>query len=164
MKKKIWVLIIVLIALAILFFWPKYCGGWQGDSTYIKCECIGTTTLFQKFGGSFWCSGIALDKYHCYNFTSTPDKKMTKTEINCPTIEIISEKLRGLFAYKGVVNPDKKDLIDSIILFGQTQLSIVDCITCSKSINNGMPLFTFDDDLRNIYSRRLRSSVQRATE
>jgi len=78
--------------------------------------------------------------------------------------QIISEKLRGLFAYKGVVNPDKKDLIDSIILFGQTQLSIVDCITCSKSNNNGMPLFTFDDDLRNIYSRRLRSSVQRATE
>ena len=72
---------------------------------------------------------------------------------------IISEKLRGLFAYKGVVNPDKKDLVDSIILFGQTQLSIVDCIVCSKSINNGMSLFTFDDDLRNIYSKRLRSSM-----
>jgi predicted nucleic-acid-binding protein len=44
--------------------------------------------------------------------------------------QIISEKLRGLFAYKGIVNPDKKDLVDSIILFGQTQLSIVDCIAC----------------------------------
>ena len=73
--------------------------------------------------------------------------------------QIISEKLRGLFAYKGIVNPDKKDLIDSIILFGQTQLSIVDCIACSKSINNGMSLFTFDDDLRNIYNKRLRSSI-----
>ena len=72
---------------------------------------------------------------------------------------IISENLRGLFAYKGVVNPDKRDLVDSIILFGQTQLSIVDCIVCSKSINNGMSLFTFDDDLRNIYSKRLRSST-----
>jgi predicted nucleic-acid-binding protein len=72
---------------------------------------------------------------------------------------IISEKLRGLFAYKGVVNPDKKDLVDSIILFGQTQLSIVDCIVCSKSINNGMSLFAFDDDLRNVYSKRLRSSM-----
>ena len=69
--------------------------------------------------------------------------------------QIISEKLRGLFAYKGVVNPDKKDLIDSLILFGQTQLSIVDCIACSKSINNGMSLFTFDDALRNIYSKKL---------
>ena len=47
--------------------------------------------------------------------------------------QIISEKLRDLFAYKGIVNPDKKDLIDSIILFSQTQLSIVDCIACSKS-------------------------------
>ena len=73
--------------------------------------------------------------------------------------QIISEKLRGLFAYKGIVNPDKKDLIDSIILFGQTQLSIVDCIACSKSINNGMSLFTFDDELKNIYSKRLRSST-----
>jgi predicted nucleic-acid-binding protein len=73
--------------------------------------------------------------------------------------QIISEKLRGLFAYKGIVNPDKKDLVDSIILFGQTQLSIVDCIACSKSINNGLSLFTFDDDLRNIYNKRSRSSM-----
>jgi predicted nucleic-acid-binding protein len=73
--------------------------------------------------------------------------------------QIISEKLKGLFTYKGIVNPDKKDLIDSIILFGQTQLSIVDCIVCAKSINNGMSLFTFDDDLRNICSKRLRSSI-----
>jgi predicted nucleic-acid-binding protein len=73
--------------------------------------------------------------------------------------QIISEKLRGLFAYKGIVNPDKKDLVDSIILFGQTQLSIVDCVACSKAINSGMSLFTFDDDLRNIYTKRLRSSM-----
>jgi predicted nucleic-acid-binding protein len=67
----------------------------------------------------------------------------------------ISEKLRGLLAYKGVVNPDKNDLVDSIILFGQTQLGIVDCIACSKSINNGMSLFTFDDDLKRICSKKL---------
>ena len=73
--------------------------------------------------------------------------------------QIISEKLKGLFAYKGIANPDKRDLIDSIVLFGQTQLSIVDCIACSKSINNGMSLFTFDDDLRNAYSERSRSST-----
>ena len=72
---------------------------------------------------------------------------------------IISEKLRGLFAYKGIVNPDKKDLIDSIILFGQTQLSIVDCIACSKSINSGMSLFTFDDDLKTVYAKKLKFST-----
>lgn len=73
--------------------------------------------------------------------------------------QIISEKLREWFAYKGVVNPDKKDLIDSIKLFGETQLSIVDCIACSKSINNGFSLFTFDDDLKTIYTKKLRSSM-----
>jgi predicted nucleic-acid-binding protein len=72
--------------------------------------------------------------------------------------QIISEKMGGLFAYKGIVNSDKKDLMDSILLFSQTHLSIVDCIACSKSINNGMSLFTFDDDLRNAYSKKLRSS------
>ncbi len=73
--------------------------------------------------------------------------------------QIISEQLGGLFAYKGIANSDKKDLTDSILLFGQTQLSIVDCIACSKSINNGMSLFTFDDELRNAYNKRLRSST-----
>jgi predicted nucleic-acid-binding protein len=65
---------------------------------------------------------------------------------------IISEKLCDLFYYKGVVNPDKKDLIDAIILFGKTNLSIVDCILCVRSKNYGMPLFTFDEDLKNICS------------
>ena len=55
--------------------------------------------------------------------------------------QLISENLRGLFAYKGVVNPDKKDLIDSLELFGRTGLSIVDCIVCSISINRRIPLF-----------------------
>jgi predicted nucleic-acid-binding protein len=62
----------------------------------------------------------------------------------------ISEKLRGLFSYKGVVNPDKKDLMDSLTLFGKTKISIVDCILCTKSLNHRMPLFTFDVDLLKI--------------
>lgn len=69
--------------------------------------------------------------------------------------QIIAEKLKGLFSYKGVVNSDKKDLIDSITLFGQTQLSVVDCILCAKSINNRMPLFTFDEELKKIGSKKL---------
>jgi predicted nucleic-acid-binding protein len=61
---------------------------------------------------------------------------------------VISEKLRGLFAYKGVINTDKRNLIDSLELFAQTRLSIVDCIVCSASLNSGIPLFTFDEDLK----------------
>ena len=71
--------------------------------------------------------------------------------------QIISEKLRELFVYKGIVNTDRKDLVDSIILFGQTRLSIVDCIACSKSINQGLFLFTFDEDLKDAYTRKLKS-------
>ena len=62
----------------------------------------------------------------------------------------IAEKLGGLLYYKGVVNPDKQDLIDSINLFGQTHLSFVDCLLCAKSKNNAMPLVTFDAELINI--------------
>ena len=62
----------------------------------------------------------------------------------------IAEKLRGLFSYKGVMNRDKKDLIDSLRVFGKTRISIVDCILCAKSLNQRMPLFTFDDDLKKL--------------
>jgi predicted nucleic acid-binding protein len=71
--------------------------------------------------------------------------------------QIIAEKLKLLFLYKGVVNPDKEDLVDSITLFGQTNLSIVDCIICAKSVNNKMPILTFDDALKNISRKRLHS-------
>jgi len=69
--------------------------------------------------------------------------------------QIVTEKLKLLFLYKGVVNPDKEDLIDSITLFGKTNLSIVDCILCAKSVNNKMPIFTFDDELKSICRKRL---------
>jgi predicted nucleic acid-binding protein len=71
---------------------------------------------------------------------------------------IIVDKLRGLFDYKGVVNSDKKDLIDALLLFGDTNLSIVDCILCAKSKNHGLSLFTFDKRLQKICSKRKRSA------
>jgi predicted nucleic acid-binding protein len=71
--------------------------------------------------------------------------------------KIIAEKLKLLFFYKGVVNPDKEGLFDSINVFGQTNLSIVDCIICAKSANNKMPILTFDDELKNISRKRFHS-------
>lgn len=59
----------------------------------------------------------------------------------------IAEKLRALLYYKGMVNPDKRDLIDSLNLFGQTSLSFVDCLLGAKSKNHSMPIVTFDEDL-----------------
>jgi predicted nucleic-acid-binding protein len=66
--------------------------------------------------------------------------------------QIVSEKLQGLFSYKGVVNPDKKEMIYAITLFGQTQLSIVDCILCARATINRLELFTFDDELKKFCS------------
>ena len=71
--------------------------------------------------------------------------------------KLIAEKLKLLFIYKGVVNPDKEDLVDSIHLFGQTNLTIVDCIICAKSANIKMPILTFDDELKNISRKQFRS-------
>ena len=59
----------------------------------------------------------------------------------------VAEKMRDFFSYKGVVNPDRKDLMDAIHLFGQTHFSIVDCLLLAKSKNHGWPLLTFDKDL-----------------
>jgi len=71
--------------------------------------------------------------------------------------QTIAEKLKMLFLYKGVVNSDREDLVDSIKLFGQTNLSIVDCIICAKSMNHKMPILTFDDELRKISRKKLHS-------
>ena len=70
----------------------------------------------------------------------------------------IAEKLRDFFDYKGVVNADKKDLVDALLLFGNTNLSIVDCILCAKSKNHGLSLLTFDKRLQKICSKAMRSA------
>jgi predicted nucleic acid-binding protein len=70
---------------------------------------------------------------------------------------VIAEKLGELFSYKGIGNPDRDDLIDALRIFGETQLSIVDCILCAKAINHAMILFTFDEELNNVYKKKSRS-------
>jgi len=70
----------------------------------------------------------------------------------------IAEKLRDLFDYKGVVNPDRKDLVDALLLFGHTNLSIVDCILCAKSKNQNLSLFTFDRNLQRLCAKAKRSA------
>jgi len=67
---------------------------------------------------------------------------------------VIAEKLGGVLYYKGVANPDKQDLIDAIKLFGETHLSFVDCLLCTKSKNSAMPMVTFDEDLKNISKKK----------
>jgi len=66
----------------------------------------------------------------------------------------IAEKLSELFSYKGISNPGREDLVDAIKMFGQTNLSIVDCLLCAKAINQGMVLLTFDEELHKLYTKK----------
>ncbi len=61
--------------------------------------------------------------------------------------EVVAEKLCDLLHYRGIVNTDKKDLMDALRLFSRTKLSIVDCFLCQKSRIQGMELCTFDKEL-----------------
>jgi len=70
----------------------------------------------------------------------------------------VAEKMRDLFSYKGVVNSDRKDLVEAIHLFSRTHFSIVDCLLLSKSINHKWPLLTFDKDLKKASSRKEESN------
>ncbi len=61
----------------------------------------------------------------------------------------IAEKLGGLLAYKGIGNTDRGELLGAVKMFGQTNLSIVDCLLLAKAAKRGIELFTFDKGLIN---------------
>jgi predicted nucleic acid-binding protein len=60
---------------------------------------------------------------------------------------VVADKLHDLLHYRGIANPDKKDLLDPLLLFRQTNLSIVDCFLGAKARNRGMELCTFDKEM-----------------
>lgn len=62
--------------------------------------------------------------------------------------EEVTDKLKGLLRYKGIVNEDKRELIDSINIFNEKNLGIVDCILCAKAKTPNKTLFTFDEKLK----------------
>jgi predicted nucleic-acid-binding protein len=55
--------------------------------------------------------------------------------------------LRQFLGYKGIVNSDRKDLIDALTFFAESKLDIVDAILHIKARNNRFALFTFDKTL-----------------
>jgi predicted nucleic-acid-binding protein len=62
---------------------------------------------------------------------------------NVPKIEV-STKLKQFLGYKGILNKDKKELMDALDVFAETSMDIVDCILHVKAKNYKMSLFTFD--------------------
>ena len=59
-----------------------------------------------------------------------------------------SVRLQELLRYKGIVNKDKKELIEALTMFADKNIDIVDCILCVKAENYNMALFSFDKDLK----------------
>jgi predicted nucleic-acid-binding protein len=69
--------------------------------------------------------------------------KMPKDEAAC--------KLHDLFCYKGIVNKDKKELKESLLMFSNKNMAIVDCILCIKAKSDNMELLTFDKILKKCH-------------
>ncbi len=68
--------------------------------------------------------------------------------------EEVTNKLKGLLQYKGIVNEDKKELVDAINMFNEKNLDVVDCILCAKAKSQNKTLFTFDEKLKKLAERQ----------
>ena len=62
--------------------------------------------------------------------------------------ETIADRLIGLLSYSGIANPDKKVLIQALMSFAKTRLSMVDCLLLSRATLEGHEIITFDEALK----------------
>lgn len=58
------------------------------------------------------------------------------------------QALAGLLQYKGILNPDRNELLDALSLFRQTDLDVVDCLVLARAKNGGMGVITFDKAMK----------------
>jgi predicted nucleic-acid-binding protein len=68
-----------------------------------------------------------------------------------------AESLMDILRYKGIANPDQRELIRALTLFSERNLDIVDCILCVKAAGSNTSLFSFDRDLN-----RMSDSIRKA--
>jgi predicted nucleic-acid-binding protein len=61
-----------------------------------------------------------------------------------------AESLMDILHYKGIANPDQKELIRALTLFSERNLDIVDCILCVKAAGSNTSLFSFDSELNKM--------------
>ncbi len=59
-------------------------------------------------------------------------------------------RLIDILRYKGIVNKDRQELIQALVLFTEQRLDIVDCVLCAKAAAAGNLVFTFDLDLNKL--------------
>jgi len=58
--------------------------------------------------------------------------------------------LIDILRYKGIANPDQRELIRALTLFYEWNIDIVDCILCVKASGPDTSLFSFDNELNKI--------------
>lgn len=61
--------------------------------------------------------------------------------------EKISDALTGLLEYKGIYNHEKEVLLESLSIYTQTNLHIVDCILIAKAQLHNIDIESFDQEL-----------------
>jgi predicted nucleic acid-binding protein len=59
-------------------------------------------------------------------------------------------RLIDILRYKGIVNKDRQELIQSLTLFQEGRLDIVDCFLFVKAASERDRVFTFDAELNNL--------------
>ena len=69
-----------------------------------------------------------------------------------PKQEIVTT-LTNLLYYKGIIDENRELLIDSLILFGQVNVDIVDAIVVTTARARGWSVFSFDQDLRKLQQK-----------
>ena len=63
-----------------------------------------------------------------------------------------ASSLIGLLHYKGVVNHDKKVLIEGLQVFAKGSLDPVDCVLLARSRVDGLMIFSFDKQLNKSHA------------
>jgi predicted nucleic-acid-binding protein len=69
-----------------------------------------------------------------------------------------AESLIAILRYKGIANPDQKELIRALALYSERNIDIVDCILFIKAAGPERSLFSFDSDLNKISDSRRHSA------
>jgi predicted nucleic-acid-binding protein len=62
----------------------------------------------------------------------------------------IEDNLSGLLNYKGVVNPNRKILLQALRLFREKNVDIVDAVVYAISQEHGWTYFSFDRDFKKM--------------
>jgi predicted nucleic-acid-binding protein len=61
-----------------------------------------------------------------------------------------AESLIDILRYKGIANPDRRELILALTLFSERDIDIVDSILCVKASGPNTSLFSFDSELNKL--------------